>query len=350
MKSAHIRDVISALRILTNYRDELAWMRYLKLWDGIGEVTATAIIEKLFSCNSLEECICMLKSSKLNNDSIYELLNNISNLESNPSKAIDVTVQALDKVLSHRYRNDNWEARKNDFSALKIVASKAESISSFITEYILDPIAELTEIDNQNDDKNNDFVIIYTIHSAKGLEADICYVANVNPGSYPSSRAIMGDEIEEERRCFYVALTRAKNELYLISYEKSNTAIKPQRIWQRKIVDINDTHITGILHKSKREYDKNGTVIRTSILYTLDNEPTITKEMEETKFWECYKAGDVEIKDYPYFLNNLPEYLVKKSVIYSEGNRSKSNHPKSHRFNNEFHDDMTDNWYQMDFS
>lgn len=350
MKSAHIRDVISALRILTNYRDELAWMRYLKLWDGIGEVTATAIIEKLFSCNSLEECICMLKSSKLNNDSIYELLNNISNLESNPSKAIDVTVQALDKVLSHRYRNDNWEARKNDFSALKIVASKAESISSFITEYILDPIAELTEIDNQNDDKNNDFVIISTIHSAKGLEADICYVANVNPGSYPSSRAIMEDEIEEERRCFYVALTRAKNELYLISYEKSNTAIKPQRIWQRKIVDINDTQITGILHKSKREYDKNGTVIRTSILYTLDNEPTITKEMEETKFWECYKAGDVEIKDYPYFLSNLPEYLVKKSVIYSEENRSKSNHPKSHRFNNEFHDDMTDNWYQMDFS
>lgn len=64
--------------------------------------------------------------------------------------------------------------------------------------------------------EHKDHVVIFTVHSAKGLEADVCFVLNVSPKTYPSSYSLGStDEIEEERRVLYVALTRAKNELVI---------------------------------------------------------------------------------------------------------------------------------------
>lgn len=347
MKSAHIRDIISALRILSNYRDELAWMRYLKLWDGIGEVKATRIIEKLLDCNSLKECIKLLKGEKLNSDNIYQLLEKISTYELNPERVIDITVQTLDKILSHRYRKDNWEARKTDFSALKLVASKAENISSFITEYILDPVAELSSVGTNKGE--NDIVIISTIHSAKGLEAEVCYIINVSPGSYPSSRATIEEDIEEERRCLYVALTRAKDELYLLASTKSNVALRPERVWHRKITDLNDSSNTGYIYETKRKYDKNDQVISTRILYVLNNEPTIKHEMEEVEFLKLYLPGDFEVKEAPYFFNNLPNELITKNIRFSEDGTN-FRRPKPRNLNKDYREDYSDGIYFIDFN
>lgn len=82
----------------------------------------------------------------------------------------------------------------------------------FVAEYVLDPKLDTALKDSG---KLDDVVRLSTIHSAKGLEADIVYVINASTKSYPTPRAILNGEkaIEEERRCLYVALTRAKDEL-----------------------------------------------------------------------------------------------------------------------------------------
>jgi DNA helicase-2/ATP-dependent DNA helicase PcrA len=94
------------------------------------------------------------------------------------------------------------------------VAMSTSSINEFVAEYVLDPTLE----DGlKNSGKNENHCVLSTIHSAKGLEASLCYVINVSTFSFPTSRAILNgeDAIEEERRCLYVALTRAKDRLYL---------------------------------------------------------------------------------------------------------------------------------------
>ncbi|HBN06049.1 MAG TPA: ATP-dependent helicase [Bacteroidales bacterium] len=212
-KSAHIRDVLSCLRIIDNIYDEIAWMRYLLLWDKVGDVTATKIVDKILNVKTLEECIEILKNEHLKDNALYLTLENISNYKNSPSKAILNCLKFMEETLERSYKN-NWDKRKNDFTILALLANKHTSISEFIAEYILDP--QLEESITEGVD-NEDKVILSTIHSAKGLEAKICYVINVSVGAFPNKLSILSgeDEIEEERRVLYVALTRAKDELYI---------------------------------------------------------------------------------------------------------------------------------------
>ncbi|MDD3556777.1 MAG: 3'-5' exonuclease, partial [Proteiniphilum sp.] len=131
-----------------------------------------------------------------------------------PAQAMEAAVEAMQPMLEKKYREE-WTSRASDFEVLREVARSSGSITEFITEYVLDPKAETTfKIGAKETD---DAVVLSTIHSAKGLEAEIVHILNINPASYPSSRTILqGEEaIEEERRCLYVALTRAKNSLKL---------------------------------------------------------------------------------------------------------------------------------------
>jgi DNA helicase-2/ATP-dependent DNA helicase PcrA len=123
--------------------------------------------------------------------------------------------------LREKYRED-WEGkRKNDFPVLETLAGKYATLGEFITECLLDtstsindsPILGETDVRKTG---NQDHAIISTIHSAKGLEADTCFIINVSPKAYPATWAVDNiDQVEEERRVLYVAMTRAKNELYI---------------------------------------------------------------------------------------------------------------------------------------
>ena len=220
MKSAHVRDVFSILRIIHNFKDELAWMRYLTLWEGIGEASATKLIERTLSCKNINECIEVIKQKGIKDSTLYTLLEKVVLCNDTVDKIIDIIVKELEVIMLKKY--ENWDRRKNDFNALKLVAKKSTDIPEFITKYILDPIAELSELETVPDD----LIIISTIHSAKGLESKYCYILGVYPGNYPSNRATSEEEIEEERRCLYVALTRAKDKLFLMSRIQSNYGIR----------------------------------------------------------------------------------------------------------------------------
>jgi len=316
MKSKHVRDLVSALRIVSNIQDELAWMRYLMLWKGVGEVTAARIVEKVIFSQSMNEVLDILSGLNLQLE-ISTTLKNITDLQSYPSKSIHEAYKTMEKRLSEIYK-DEWEWRKQDFDILQEVALSTSSITEFVAEYVLDPKLETT---NKIAGKDDDDVTLTTIHSAKGLEAKICYVVNVSPYGYPTPRAILNgsDSIEEERRCLYVAFTRAKDELYIYRNIYSNHVEQPQSKYTGAIVigsifvekDNHENQILITYIQEKEGYDYIG--------FRPFNYDGPYGDLLEFSFRKLYiplseinNKENIQQDDY-YFLNNVPENLIQNS-------------------------------------
>ena len=219
MESAHVRDVLSVLRVVANPQDEIAWMRFMTLWPGVGEATANRVIEKILVQQSLNDCMQVIQDENKISATASEVVKIVSDLRADVSMAISNAVKAMEDVLAENYKNQDWEKRKRDFRLIEKLAVKHTSMLGFIEEYMLDPIHH-SEVNRASDE---DAVTVITIHSAKGMEREVCYVVNVSPGAYPSKFSHGNeDDVEEERRVLYVALTRAKNEL-IVTRQSYNT-------------------------------------------------------------------------------------------------------------------------------
>jgi DNA helicase II / ATP-dependent DNA helicase PcrA len=212
LESAHIRDILSALRLVANPQDEIGWMRFLTLWNGVGEITASQVMEKILQETSLDGCIKAIEAEAKIPELAANVVRVVEEFQNQVSKAISNIVKLMEEMLSVKYKNQDWEKRKRDFGLVEKLAEKHTSIFEFIEEYLLDPVHS-SQVERLETD---DVVTVITIHSAKGTECEVCYVVNVSPGAFPSARAIGNEnEVEEERRVLYVALTRAKNELII---------------------------------------------------------------------------------------------------------------------------------------
>ena len=233
LESAHVRDVLSLLRIVGNPLDEIAVLRYLTLFPGVGDATASRAFDAFLVAPTLEAAISLLKKEPRIPTEAASALSKVHQNRNNVAKAIDIAVRVLTPVLQEKYRNQDWPKRQNDFALIAKLAEKHTSILSFIEEYLLDPIHS-SMVDRK---ENDDVVTVITVHSAKGSECKTCYVINAGPGSFPSSKSVGdADQVEEERRVLYVALTRAMDNLHVTrqSYatwayadgQKSNTAIE----------------------------------------------------------------------------------------------------------------------------
>lgn len=221
MESKHIKDLVAAMRIVCNYQDELAWSRYLQIWGGIGPVKAAKIVGKVTKTCSLEDCLLGLIDMDLQPE-ISETLVEINDSRSNPRQAIERALKVMEQNFKERF-DVSWTWREKDISILAELAEDSSTINDFIQEYIFDPKLEITK---KMAGTNGDCVILSTIHSAKGLEATSVYIVDASPANYPSTRIISRGEheIEEERRCLYVAMTRAKENLYIYCSTLSATA------------------------------------------------------------------------------------------------------------------------------
>jgi len=210
-ESAHIKDLLSAVRIIANPLDEIAWIRYLTLWEGVGDVTAGQAIEAIALTESLKDAISILrKHQRLAPDSINILEDAF--IQVNVSAMITTCFKGMQGTLENKYKAQNWEKRSQDINVILQLSSKKVSLSDFLNEYVIDPLYVTEPTLSDEDDK----VTLSTIHSAKGTESNRVYIINVTPGAYPSTRSYGSEEsIEEERRVLYVALTRAKNELIM---------------------------------------------------------------------------------------------------------------------------------------
>lgn len=208
LQSAHVKDVLSVLRIVANTQDELAWIRFLELWPGIGEVKAAKFTEQMTARLGLDECLAILREHPLVVDAA-SVLSEVHMNRHNVAEAYFAAVETLSGTLECKYQND-WERREPDFDLVGQLATNHATISDFLEQYVLDPVWSTGLLRTDRDD----VVKVITIHSAKGTECETCYVTNVTPGAFPLTWTLDDfDAVEEERRVLYVALTRAKNSL-----------------------------------------------------------------------------------------------------------------------------------------
>ena len=225
LETAHVKDLLSLLRVIANPLDDIAWMRFLTLWNGVGDVGASRLAQQLLLQPEFELIFNQLEQFGRIPVETLLMMKQMMVLKQEVQACVGLGIQAIEAQLAENYKKD-WNRRQGDFELVKQLASKHGQLSAFLEEYVLDPVS-ISEIERQSD---TDVVTLITIHSAKGTEQKVCYVANVTAGQYPHARA-QGDfdAVEEERRVLYVALTRAQNELILT---KQNL-----NLWARDVVD-----------------------------------------------------------------------------------------------------------------
>jgi DNA helicase II / ATP-dependent DNA helicase PcrA len=213
----HIRDMISFLRIIVNPYDAAAWHRILKLLPGIGEVSARSII-KLIRANDGNLQVDQFKTKRY-----FDVLEQLQMAILRASEP-DVSVTAQIEILRAYYVpilkliEDDFESRNLDIDVLHSLSGQYDDLGKFLSDFALDPPSNqfqdsATPLITEDEEKP---VTISTIHSAKGLEWHTVFIPHLIDGLFPSSRALKSvADMEEERRLFYVASTRAKEKLYL---------------------------------------------------------------------------------------------------------------------------------------
>ena len=269
-EQAHIKDVISYLRIIVNPRDELAWKRILKMIPSVGNATASKIYEAMvlseptqrnelsanistnklqLSANSSDKLTVTLPASlnRLQDKKswqdfvkLLELLTTDEN-RNNPAKQIElILANGYEQHLLETFENS--EARLEDLKQLALYASKYDSTESFLSELAListerfkEPTGIIAE-DVIQGGEEDELLTLTSVHQAKGAEWKAVFMIWTAEGKFPSPRSLKEiDSEEEERRLWYVALTRAKDELYLtyplmmIDYSRQTVLQKPSR-------------------------------------------------------------------------------------------------------------------------
>lgn len=214
LEAAHVKDVVSFLKTVLNIHDEIAWRRVLLLIEGIGEVAATNIIGKVseFGFKGLSDP--KSKDKKYGKD-LWKLKDVYQNIDPDRipvEEMIQIFIPFYKPLMEKKY--DNYTIRFEDIKSLATIASNYPSLESFLSQVTLDPPERSIVKAADKDDEN---LILSTIHSAKGLEWHTVFIISLLEGFLPDQRSMGSEEeIEEERRLFYVAATRAKENLFLM--------------------------------------------------------------------------------------------------------------------------------------
>ncbi len=220
-EQAHIKDVLSFMRITVNPFDELSWKRVLKLTPGIGNITAGRIWDSIRKSENPLKAVFntgkIIPKKALDGFLLFLSLVKALN-EGGESNAPLQPSAAIDHILRHGYedylysRYPNAEERLEDIEQMSQFSLKYTSPETFISDMSLQNAAG-EEAEGAAEER--ECVILSTVHQAKGLEWKTVFIIGLNDGRFPSARALKTDSEEEERRLFYVAVTRAGDELYL---------------------------------------------------------------------------------------------------------------------------------------
>jgi DNA helicase-2/ATP-dependent DNA helicase PcrA len=233
-----VKDALALLRILENPFDEVSWFRVLQLPEGIGPATARSLMDRLGVrrvddgqpsplVRFLEEPVAVPKGAGDGIRGIRDLRAALGDClvdeaQMPPAAQLDRLRTFLEPIFARRY--DAPGARSRDLEQLELLASGYESRGRFVAELTLDPPSSSGDLAGPPL-LDEDYLVLSTIHSAKGLEWDVVHVIHAADGMIPSDMATGDDEqIEEERRLLYVAMTRARDALH-ISF--------PQRYYRR---------------------------------------------------------------------------------------------------------------------
>jgi DNA helicase-2/ATP-dependent DNA helicase PcrA len=222
-EQAHVKDVLSYLRVLANPRDEAAWRRLLMLLPGIGQAKAGAVFATLaasadpLAALATKEVMAAVpaRSKGLFAAFVADLRKvRAANPEANPAAAIGAILQG-GYPGTVRARYERPENRLADIEQLAVLAARYDSLERLVSDLLL--AGDVYGMDTVSAEEPGEMLVLSTIHQAKGLEWSRVFIPRLVEDSFPHPRAL--DEVggeEEERRIFYVAVSRAMDELYLV--------------------------------------------------------------------------------------------------------------------------------------
>lgn len=219
---AHIKDALAFLRVIINPRDDIAAMRILELCEGIGPKTAQNVATLFGAYESISEALDapqVQTAVPRRAESSFAALATLLRTLDSPALRADVA-SALERIVDTFYsdvlqaRYDNPKNRLQDLDAIIEIATTFDTYSAFLGELALDTSMSGRDIIDDGDREPS--VVLSTVHQAKGLEFHTVFVLSLNEEKFPIGAAMFNeDELEEERRLFYVSVTRAERELYL---------------------------------------------------------------------------------------------------------------------------------------
>ncbi len=217
LEVAHVKDLVAMLRFAENPRDEIAGFRVLQLLPGIGPKTARRALQAICAAETPLAKLATFEAPTRARHAWGELARLLRRL-GDPSSPWDGQIGQI-RLWYEPYLEELYDAtfaRKADLEELEAIAGTFESRERFLSEITLDPPTATGDLAGPPL-LDEDYLILSTIHSAKGQEWRIVYILHVVDGCIPSDMACgNSEEIEEERRLLYVAMTRARDELHLI--------------------------------------------------------------------------------------------------------------------------------------
>jgi DNA helicase-2/ATP-dependent DNA helicase PcrA len=240
-EQAHIKDVVAYLRLTHNAKDALAWQRILRTWSGIGRKSAEHVLQTLLEARQIEIDRRAPASILTDKDlrrrlpgSAKASVERLSALLSNLAEDVPLS-EMIRQVIDAHYRDyaasayENSETRIEDLMQLADYAGRYPSLERFLAELALVSGVQAEAVGTG--EAPEETLTLTTVHQAKGLEWRCVFVLCLSEGKFPQALAARTRyELEEERRLFYVAATRAKDQLYLCHPRMDEPAGGPKKL------------------------------------------------------------------------------------------------------------------------
>jgi DNA helicase-2/ATP-dependent DNA helicase PcrA len=222
LEAAHVKDLIALLRLADNPGDEVSWFRLLQLLDGVGPIRARRVLDALRPpaggapelSRWSHAAVHVPEDSREHAAAVIDaLLGAATYAGASAGAHVERLCTALAPLIRLRY--PDGAMRIADLDALAAAARPAERVRDFVSELVLDPPSSSADLAGPPH-LDEDYLVLSTVHSAKGLEWDAVHLIAAYDGNFPADMATATEEgVAEERRLLYVALTRARRRLHV---------------------------------------------------------------------------------------------------------------------------------------
>ncbi|MBI5557884.1 MAG: UvrD-helicase domain-containing protein [Deltaproteobacteria bacterium] len=213
-ETAHVKDIISYLRLVVNMQDTLSWNRILLHLPKVGPRTAQKIVAAVSGAEDPLTGLEGFQAAPAWRDEFQELVKMMHDLRGSTDPVAQFErIMAYYQPVFERLYHDDYPVRGRDLEQLKTIIGDYKNLRDFLDDASLDP-PDLTADPVLAPEQGK--LVLSTVHSAKGLEWDTVFIIDLADGKFPSAHSIaFPDQFEEERRLLYVAATRAKSRLFL---------------------------------------------------------------------------------------------------------------------------------------